>query len=344
MDTKRETYLDIAKFLAIYLVVVHHLRDYTGNPDVYPGMTCLENLGLVFTVAVFFAVSGYLARRMMQQPVVSKLAFRAVVGLWPLLSVVATATALGCLLQTGTVRTPPDGWIRYLLSVGWFFGCLVICETVTFFAHLLAKGRKGILVAGLAVGYLVLLAIPAGLCHALEMIPFYWFGLFVLPRLLAWRHWAVVGVLSLVLHVGACVVLGDLTKCRLSYHHVTMHLLDFSWRGLGLLLARYAIGLTAACGGILTLRLLERLIPFVGRLAFLGTQTLGVFYFHMIVLNVYVALIGWTGGGLAGRLALSFLLFVVMYGLVAVTRRIDWLNIVLWNPLAPLMHKGANRG
>jgi len=56
MEMKREYYLDLAKSVAVYLVVVHHVRDYAGDPAVYAGMAWIENLSSLFNVAVFFAI------------------------------------------------------------------------------------------------------------------------------------------------------------------------------------------------------------------------------------------------------------------------------------------------
>lgn len=338
---KREDYLDIAKFVAIFLVVVHHVRDYAGDPSVYAGMAWLENVSSVSNVAVFFAISGYLSRGMMQRQEFPKLLSRVVIYLWPMVSVVLGGYWAENFLLYGKVIVPPIGWMRFLLSVGWFFGCLVVCEMATFGAYAVAKERPRVLIAGLAAAYVTIWLVPIGLCHALEMIPFYWFGMLVLPKLLAWRYWAITGIAALALHATACIAFGDFADCGLYYHYTTMHLLDFSWRGMLLLLARYAIGLAGACGGILGIKVLGRILPPVNRLSVLGTQTLGVFFVHMAILNVYFAWVGWTGGGMPGRLLLSLLVFAVSYGLVVLTHQIGWVNALLWNPLAPFVGRKA---
>lgn len=332
-NAKRETYLDVAKCLAIFLIVVRHVRDYAGDPSVYAGMPGVDNVSVHLPVVAFFAISGYLSRGFLERIDVRKLVRRLVVYLWPLLTVVLGLGSLVCLATYGRIIVPQNGWLRHLFSVGWFFFCLSTCEVVTFAAFAVARGRKALLLLALGAAYGVIWLVPVGLFHALEMIPFFWFGLFALPRIVRMRFWKILGLSLLAVYLLLAFALGDFAERGLAYHETTMHLLDFSWRGFALLLARYALGLAAVCGGILSVKALVERLPALACLSGMGSQTLGVFYVHTIVLSVYFATVAWAGGGWLGRFALAFVLFLVSYALVAASHLNATLSAALWNPL-----------
>jgi len=332
MSDTRESYFDVAKFMAMLGIVFIHVRTYA--PQRVDGwlIVGLENFVMTFVVPLFMLVSGYFSRRLFESGDVKKLLFRAVACLWPVLTVNVFACMGLMLAFDGALTVPAGGWIRYVLSTGWFFFCLVLCDGLTFFAHWISRGRAGVRFAVELAAYVVLLVLPVGMFHARELIPFFWFGLYVYPIFRRWKNGPTVGLAAQVTFLLVCGLLPDFQTIGLELHAATEVWKTITMKGCGQLGLRLLIGLAGALGVLETLRILTSRVRAVEFLARFGSQTMRVFFLHLLLLVVYYRFVGWTGAGPVGRLMVAVVVFFIAYGLSVLTRLNLIVNAVLWNP------------
>jgi len=331
----RDTSLDVARFLAMLTIVFIHVRTNAPSGD-YGFVAGLDNFITAVVLGLFVLISGYLSRGFLASLSVSKLVVRQVTYVWPVFTMMLGLGSLAGRLLYGQWPVPLRGLPHYVLSTGWFFFCLGICDALTFAAQAFSRGRRGVLLATLAFQFAVLWALPVGLCHAKDMILYFWFGLYVYPALRCRPQCRALGLASFVLCLLACVALPDFRTIGLFVHDAPMPNGTFAVRGCALVVIKTVLGLTGAFGTLEVIRLVTPLLK-GGRFAgWLGTQTLAVFFIHLLLLTAYYGLGGWMGGGVAGRFALACALFAISHCLAVLTHMNAVVGAVLWNPLGLL--------
>ena len=339
LKKKRDVGIDVAKGFAMFLVVFIHVRYYASGAALGWDDLWAENFSVMACMSTFFVLSGCFSKRLFEQGDVRKLLGRIVACLWPVFTICACAGPLLGWVQHGRMPSIDTSFVRGILSSGWFFFCLALCDVVTFVAYRIAQGHRSALILFLAVCYLVFWSLPVGLFHVCEMAPFFWFGLFALRRMDELRFRSAVGVLLLVICLIPCFTCGPFEKCGLIFHFSEMHLAAFSWKGLGLMVIRIGLGLAGALGVLELVRLCVRRFSFLGVLAVFGTESLGIFFVHVLVLSVYyeTAWMGWYGGGLLGRTALSVAILLASFALVKLINANRWIRALVWNPFVLFM-------
>lgn len=340
LKKKRDVGIDVAKGFAMFLVVFIHVRRYAPT-DAPMGLGALwaDNFCSIASMSVFFMISGWFSRKLFEQGDGRKLLLRMVGYLWPVFVIFVCVAPLTEWCLYGCMPSADMTFVRGIMSAGWFFFCLMLSDGVTFAAYRIARGRRMVLASLLAVSYLVFWALPVGLFHACEMLPFFWFGLFCLPAVNRARFRAALGFLMLAAYAVACVACGDFEKSGLVFHFSEMHLLSFSWKGLGLMAARIGLGIAGALGFLELVRSCVRHFPSWGRLAALGSETLGIFFVHTQILPVYFGCrwLGWYDDGLVGRTALSVAILLVSFALVKLINANRWIRALVWNPFVLFM-------
>ena len=346
LQKKRDVGIDVVKGLAMLLVVFIHVRRY-APADAPMGVVALwaDNFSSIASMSVFFMISGWFSRKLFEQGDGRKLMSRMVGYLWPMLLIfVCVAPLIGWGLH-GRAPSADMTLVRGIMSAGWFFFCLTLTDVVTFAAYRIARGHRMVLASLLAVSYLVFWTLPVGLFHACEMLPFFWFGLFCLPAVNRARFRVALGFLLLATYAAACVLCGDFEKSGLLFHFSEMHLLSFSWEGLGLMVARIGLGIAGALGFLELVRTCVRHFPSWGRLTALGSETLGIFFIHTQILQVYFGCrwLGWYDAGLVGRTALSVAILLVSFTLVKLINSNRWLRALVWNPFVLFIPAKPNK-
>jgi len=330
--TERDASLDVAKAVAMFAIVLIHVRTNAPLPD-YGLVAGLDNFLTTFVLSLFILVSGHLSRGIIMSGDGARLVRRVLACIWPVFTMLVFLGQAVNLCVFGRFLPPPAGWVRYVLSAGWFFLCLAACLTLTFAVQSVARGRRSVRICLLTAVLLGLWALPVGVCHVKDMIVYFWFGAYAYPTYARLPHRRVIGFAALAVSLGLCLALPDFREIGLFVHDAPMPLGTFSWKGCGLSLAKYALGLSAALGVLELSRAVARRIGHSGSFVALGARTMGIFFIHLQLLAVWYATVGWAGGGFAGRLGLTVVLFLLSFGLTVLTRMNPVVGALLWNPL-----------
>lgn len=345
MKKQRDISLDVAKALGMLMIVSLHVRLYASATPPRGVSLWVDNFCCTSCLPVFFMLSGRFSRTLFEQGDWRKLLMRLTGYLWPVMIFFAILGTLIGFALYGYEKPALVPFVRGILLAGWFFGCLAVCDAVTFVAYRLARGRLVAVIGWLALSYLILWLLPIGLFHACRMLPFFWLGLFVMPRMETWRYRAVVGFAALFVSLVICAMGIDLhSHIAFGFHFGEMSLRTFTVWGFALAVWRMFFGALGAVGFFELVRMGVARLPALGRLAVFGTETLGIFFVHTQLLKVYYdcGWMGWYGGGLAARLLLALVFFVVSYGLVRLINANRWIRALVWNPL--FLVQSGNRG
>jgi hypothetical protein len=332
---------DMAKGLSIFMVLFLHVRCYSSA---FGKNVFLENFCWHSCIYIFFVASGYFSVRLLTDLSVKKLCLRLTAYLYPVLSILVAGDIIYSVLTSGAIHTPANGWIRNILKVGWFFFALAFCETATFacvYASKQFRFKKALVVLLCTLMFFGLWILPVGLCHALVVIPFYWFGCAVLPRFLTWKPHRAIGLLAFVVYVLVCALSGDSNVNGLNPHADVPRLYEIDAHGLFVFISRYVVGLMGTLGILTVCNELLLRFKSLARLSVVGMHTGEIFFLHIYVLSLYYSLCGWTGGGVFGRFIVALSVLAVCLGLARLSSAHPIVQAILWNPakLATRRHR-----
>ena len=188
MVIRRDIGFDVAKFLAMFMVVYSHVVSYRLGFDHVTMPSYAMNFIQSVNMPLFFIISGYFAQHLHETRNINKLVDRLVKYFWPMIFFAVFYTMIDWLfLDKIGVLEVPALMLKKFLFCGWFFYSLAICDIITYLVCKYGNvGSRRLFACG--IGFLMLL-FTSGICWysapAVAMIPFYWFGLWVLPFLLS---------------------------------------------------------------------------------------------------------------------------------------------------------------
>ena len=122
---KRDPLFDMAKFVAMFMVVYWHVMSYRPGFDLAEMPSHAANFIIAVNMPLFFLVSGYFSRRLHDSGNWRRLLGRLVTYFWPL----AVFSILGAVIDAiifhkCTIMQTPLVAIKKFLFTGWFFLCI----------------------------------------------------------------------------------------------------------------------------------------------------------------------------------------------------------------------------
>ena len=182
---KREPLFDVAKAAAMFMVVYWHVMSYRPQFDLATMPSYAANFILSVNMPLFFVLSGYFSRRLHESGDGIKLLNRFISYFWPLAFWGVFWAIVESLVCGKYQWTNIPLWaLKKFLFCGWFFYALAGCELITFFSFRFAEIKVRLLF--LLASFVVCLCGAGRIWHTKEivaMIPFYWFGIWLLPKL-----------------------------------------------------------------------------------------------------------------------------------------------------------------
>ena len=321
MPKQRLVYIDLAKLVAIYLVVLGHVivRSFADEPY---GDALYVSI-YTFHMPLFMMMSGFFASSVLKLDFCGLLRKRLVQLLLPAVS--CTVICLAYFFFTSdTVDCRTE-----IIGNSWFLKTLFLCN-VTFW---LVKRVKLPDVALFLGSWLIILLIPHS--YSLQynwMYPFFWMGYFL--RKHDWvleKYCGKIAVCSILLFA-VCLTL----KFAGHYNIDLLPTLDMPVSQLILLLFKFILGGVGSVMVIALCRLIcSRPRPFLERLAYFGRYTLGIYVTQsFLVVNVFHDIMPITCANTLLRDLVAILLsvvFTIMCVLVIrVLARVKLLDIVLY--------------
>ena len=141
-----------------------------------------------------------------------------------------------------------------------------------------------------------------------------------------------IGLVLLPIYLMVTLFEGDITVNGLAFYWDKMRLCNPSWAGLWRMMLRYIIGVIGSFGLIFSMKLATRKYLALGRLSYLGTTTLGVYFLHRYFVLEWCRIQGGDAVGFWMYIPLSIVCFYVCHYMVLVSRRVLILNLCLWGP------------
>ena len=329
----REPWFDVVKFLAMWMVVVWHMIDYRSDFDLKKTPLIAANLIVGVNMPLFFMISGFFSRRLHESGDWHKLLLRLVSYFWPLAVFGLIFTTIDSLVlhRIPVAQIPLTAFKRFLFC-GWFFYSLAICEVVTFCSYRLPRWRGALLSSAAFVTLVFLNGRFWYSSSTVAMIPFYWFGLCLLPYVLSLRRlFASLAVVGGIAYLGVVICAGNIATNGLGFYWNYLNPHRFLLRDLGLMFARYGLGLAgclAICGFI---RMVSVVFPaLVAKLAVFGTCTLGIYFVHGSLIRYFVVPMTHGMPAFPFLLLLATLVFFLSHAFVFKTARVVILNRFLW--------------
>ena len=341
MRKLRDPIFDIVKFVAIYLVVYGHVMGYRPGFELRDCPSFAANFIIAVNMPIFFVVSGYFSRRLHEIGGWIKLSSRGVKYFWPL----AVSSLCVAFLENDDFIDIPVAAIKKFLFGGWFLYALAGCDIITFVSYRLCKRTLSRIFCGIAFFFLALV-LSGHFLHMSEivaMIPFYWFGLMMLPLIMKSDR---------MLYYGA--VVGAVVMCFVTffYGNIATNGLAFYWdrfdvwnphgRQFANMLLRYAVGVAGSIFIIGTAKSVVRIAPCVSRVSYLGTETLGVYFLQgPIIMHVVIPYVRLDINGLTLIMASSFV-FAVAFLVTKLIKLNKLLNVFIFGYTSYAYSKSAN--
>lgn len=321
----RDPVFDLVKLIAIAMVIYWHVMSYRPGFDLSSMPSCAANFILALNMPLFFIVSGYFSRRLHESGDWRKLANRLIKYFWPL-AFFSFVFAVGESLVTHKypVSLIPLWMFKKFMFLNWFFFVLAASDFITF---LIAQyGRTSIAKILLGIlSFATCLMVAGRVWHAWEMVcmmPFYWFGLVLLPKILSYRYaLASTACLGTMLMIAITFFLGNIATNGLVFYWDRFDVWHPAMDKALHMVARYIVGGLGSLAFIYGLGRLSEVIPAMRRLAFFGTETFGIYLLqgHVIV-HFSNRLLPLNAGAVLMMFA-STTVFILCFCMVKVFRR-----------------------
>ena len=321
----RDTYFDVVKAIAMYMVVVWHIIE-KGNGD---GVIVDFILGA--NMPIFFVIAGYFAHATVVECKWHKLLqhlrqyYCPFVVISVLLSLLAVCLGIICLSQA------PLYALKRFLFAGWFIWALAITYSLSFIGYNTHRWLKcGNGVMWVVIVYMLTFALPPGLWwmeSVRSMAPHFIIGLFLLRRYQLYKNnW--LGMIAIICYIGMIIAENILFPTRITFYGLKTSIVDFAEAPLGVLMYLYV----AAKGFIGTIGIMWVVYFFKDKISFLaryGTETLGVYLIHQWLID-RLDDAELVPTNLALVLLFAVALFLLCHYLVVASKRIPFASKYMW--------------
>ena len=334
MVSKRNPIFDICKFFAMLLVVYWHCMSYRDGFKLSETPSYSANFIIAVNMPLFFMISGYFSRNLHESGDWSRLLRRLVSYFWPLAFFSTVYAGLEtAFLDMYCIAGFPLLAIKRFLFCGWFFYALAICDVATYLIYRCGPGRKRqILIA--AAFFLLFCVLSNHIWHVsnvVAMIPFYWFGLVIFPRLID-RELALmcVGGAGFFAMVYVTFFAGNIATNGLSFYWDQFDICSLRVNMILNMVLRYIVGILGSVFIVASVHLLCLSAKCITKISFLGTETLGIFFVHDELVAVVNRELEVIIGDCLSMLVLASCVYVFSYLVVWGSKRLRCIRYIVW--------------
>ena len=292
VNKDRDVALDLAKFVAMFMVIYGHVMSYRPGFDLAVSPSYAENFIIPLNMPLFFIISGHFSHGLHEGGSWTKLLNRMISYFWPMAFFALFFTCFeGLVLAKYTMTEIPVKIIKNTLFTSWFFQALAICEVITFIAYRFKKRwMRG---ACCSIGVLLCLLSAGRIWYVgsvFPMILFYWFGLFILPYIVVNRHlYVTTALLGCVGVIGATFFYGNVATNGLSFYTDKIDIYHPTVHNIISQVLRFIVGSAGGLFIIWLLRMLLKRWQGINCLAVFGTETLGMYFLQGWLIHFLVA-------------------------------------------------------
>lgn len=322
---------DVLRFVAMFMVVFIHLlnEDIAKRPD---EVSRCANFIIGCNMPLFFVISGYFGRRMIESLDVRKYLMRLAMYFVPMITFsIVNGILYSLVLEKTGFATIPMRIVKCFLFGGWFFYTLAICEGITLFMRYIQKRLRIPTFVGGFVAFLILLSLPVNVWYVnrvIDMFPYFLMGMFWLPFVWERRdRFVSVAACLFVAYFLLCVLEGNVRTNGLGFYWERITLLHSSVRDYGLAIARLMIGVLSSFSIIVLMDKLINCFSALTKLATLGTTTIGIYYMHGFVIRLLCRneVVAW-----GAIIPTALLIYIGCHWVVVLSKRNRFLNVCLW--------------
>ena len=315
-SVSRDVSFDLAKAIAMFMVVYWHVMSHRPGFDLAAMPSYAANFIIAVNMPLFFMASGYFSHRLHERGSWLRLGNRFISYFWPMAVFALLFTCIDSIafgkFQPAQI---PLRTLKNFLFADWFFHALAICDGITFLAYLCKRYWQRLFVC--VLGFLICLVGTGRLWYVgcvAQMILFYWFCLCVLPRLLKDRRvFAGMALLGGVVLVVVTYLYGNIATNGLSFYWDRFDVFHPQIGKVLNMVMRFGVGVLGSLFIVWTLRIGLDLFPRLARFAFLGRETLGIYFLQSGLIGYCVVPFVGLDAGVAVLLLASIGIFLMAF-------------------------------
>lgn len=321
----RDPLFDVSKFIAMFMVVLWHLLDWTS--DVRSEIHYLVNFIIAVNMPLFFCISGYFARGVIERMDSDKLMRRLILLMWPVLVFGCIEAVFEFCEQKIVFGEIPITALKRILFTAWFFYALAWCDIIVFFAYKMVRSKWAFFASYLFVLILPTAPVVWNKSPVSNMLPFYLFGLCFLERIIKHAKFNYIGSFCICIYLLCVFCGGNFWQNGIAFYTNYVDPYHFVLENVVSLFFRMVLGISGVIGVLWLLKSLICILPQMAFLAPLGRVTLGMYFVSgMIIQHVL-----WNFGmrhyvSFPIVLAETILVYGLGYLLLVILKRSAWVN------------------
>ena len=289
MNKERDSYFDVVKAIAIFMVLLSHVIFYRADFDLNVMPSYILNFVMSINMPLFFIISGYFSQKLHTSSDYGSLKRRLLSYFYPFAVLsIAIAVFEGVVLGKYSLSAIPLWAIKKFLFSGWFFYALAGCDIITYCAC--RFGKTVMLKFGIALCCFIACMMLDGkvwyVGSIVSMIPFYWFGFGLLPKILNNKLvFAAMGLFGGVVLIFVTYFYGSIATNGLAFYWDRFDIYNPQKIKLFNMLARYVVGIVGSLFVCIIVRWTLDVIPIISKSSMLGLETLGIYLVQDAVIH-----------------------------------------------------------
>ena len=334
MKKERNSYFDVMKAVAIFMVLLSHVIFYRDDYDIKNMPSCILNFIISVNMPLFFIISGCFARNLHRSLEFRKLGNRLLSYFCPFAFFsIAFSVIESVVFGKYSWSAIPIWAIKKFLFNGWFFYALAGCDIITYVACRFGKTR--VLKAVIALlSFIVCMVLNGRVLYVgsiVSMIPFYWFGLLLLPKILEQQKlFFAIGLLGAGVLAFVTFFSGNIGTNGLGFYWDRFDIFNPQLIKIFNMLARYFIGIIGSLFLFMAVRMVLNGLPLLSKVSMFGMETLGIYLVQDAVIHEVVNKFTNLDSNSAELFLAALITLLVCYFLVKVLKLNSIMRRVVW--------------
>lgn len=330
----RDSYFDVLKCIAIFMVVFWHVMSYREGFNLAERPSFAANFIIAINMPLFFIISGYFSQNLHRSLEFRKLGKRLLSYFCPFAFFsIAFAVIESVVFGKYSCSAIPIWAIKKFLFSGWFFYALAGCDIITYVACRFGKTR--VLKAVIALlSFIVCMVLNGRVWYVgsiVSMIPFYWFGFLLLPKILEHQKLLFAiglmggGVLAFVTFFS-----GNIATNGLAFYWDRFDIFNPQLVKMFNMFARYLISVMGSLFIFMCVRMVLNILPLLSKVSIFGMETLGIYLVQDVVIREGVNKLTNLDSNSAELFLAALITLLICYFLVKVSKVNSIMRRIVW--------------